>query len=318
MAEQSVVAIYNVGMHTRSITMAFPTNSKAFGVFFIGVLFLGACSHVRDDAAAPVAKPDHKTVATWLDRSEKYAASLREDQLVDVLPTICGPMVGAGEDEHVDRLLAAIKDPIKRAERGVLVCSGLAFAGKYDAAMRRAESLSTERRTLPSGEKTGSWRDGGIFWVALAQSVAYEFMDAKKTIQRINDPGIVASAYGHLAESQAKAGLYADAEESLGKIVANTEEEKEWKEDTRKRIANYKEAGRKYPPRPRQGTFYESLRLASTIFSDPGIKLDNVAQAEMAEKAAEQAKEPQNKAMVWRNIAWALCGRPHKAHLLAH
>ncbi len=285
--------------------MTFPANSKASGTFAACILLLSACSHARDDAAAPVAKPDHKAVATWLDRSEKHAASLPEEQLVDVLPTICSPMVGTGEDGRIDRLLGAIKDPIKRAERGVLVCSCLAFAGKYDAAMRRAQSLSTERRTLPSGEITGSWSDGGIFWVALAQSVAYEFADAKKTIQRINDPIIVASAYGRLAENQAKAGLYADAEQSLGKIVANTEEEKEWKEDTRKRIANYKVAGRKYPPRPRQGTFYESLRLASTIFSDRGIKLDNVAQAEMAEKAAEQAKGPQNKAMLWRNIAWA-------------
>ena len=75
---------------------------------------------------------------------------------------------------------------------------------------------------MPSGEKGGSWRDGALFTVAFAQSLAYEFADAKKTMQLIKDPQTLSSAYDRLAENQAKAGLYADAQASFDNILDNT------------------------------------------------------------------------------------------------
>jgi tetratricopeptide (TPR) repeat protein len=141
--------------------------------------------------------------------------------------------------------------------------------------------------------------------VAVAQLAAYDFADAKKTIGLFNDPENVLVANLRLARYQAKAGVYAEAEETLGKVAAATEDEKKAKEDTRQMIASYKTAGQKEPPRQKQGTCYESLRRVSTIFSDSGFKLDNVAQAEIAEKAADETKGAGNKATAWRNIAWA-------------
>ena len=107
-----------------------------------------------------------------------------------------------------------------------------------------------------------------------------------------------------MAENQAKAGLYADAEESLKKFVATNEDDKKAKEDTRQLIARYKATGQKDPPRKQHGSYLEGLRLASTIFGDMGIKLHNLAEAEIAEKAADQVKGPVDKAGVWREIAW--------------
>ena len=183
----------------------------------------------------------------------------------------------------------------------------LALTGKYDAALRRAQSLPTKRRTSPSGEKEeyNSWRDGAIFTLARTQSSAYDFAEAKRTMRLIDDPQTLSSAYRYLAQYQAKAGLYAEAKANLEKVVANTEDEKNWKEETRQLIARYKASGKKDPPRQKQGTCYESLRHVSTIFSDSGFKLDNTAQAEVAEKAADKEKGASNKATAWRNIAWA-------------
>ena len=118
-------------------------------------------------------------------------------------------------------------------------------------------------------------------------------------------PQIASRAYNRLAENQAKAGLYADAEESLKKFVATNEDDKRAKEETRQLIARYKAKGRKDPPRKRPVTYLEGLRLASTIFGDTGIKLHNLAEAEIAEKAAEKVKGAVDKARVWREIAWA-------------
>jgi tetratricopeptide (TPR) repeat protein len=55
----------------------------------------------------------------------------------------------------------------------------------------------------------------------------------------------------------------------------------------------------------RSGTYLERLRRACTIFGDTGVKLDNLAGVEKAEKAAETAKGAVNKATAWREIAWA-------------
>ena len=67
----------------------------------------------------------------------------------------------------------------------------------------------------------------------------------RRTIRLIDDPQTVSSAYRRLAEYQAKAGLYAEAEKSLEKFVGNTEYVKEARKDTRQLIASYKTAGRK-------------------------------------------------------------------------
>ena len=141
--------------------------------------------------------------------------------------------------------------------------------------------------------------------VALAQSTAYNFAGAKNTIGLIDDPETVSGAFRRLAENQAKAGLYTEAEESLRKATATTEDGKKWQEDVRQLIAHYKAAGQKDPPRKLHGAYYESIRHLSTIFCDSGFKLDNVAQAEMAEKLADKAKGATNRATAWRNIAWA-------------
>ena len=139
--------------------MAHIGKSIILGVFAAWVLLLGSCSHASDDAAAPAAIPDQEAAAKWLDRSQKYAASLPEVQLADVLTTLCGPMVAAGKDENLNRLVATIKDKERRCQQEVLICSALALAGKYDAAIRRAQSLPTKRRKTPSGG-TPSWSAG--------------------------------------------------------------------------------------------------------------------------------------------------------------
>ena len=218
---------------------------------------------------------------------------------------LCGVMLAADKEKQADRLLATIKDPKKRANMGLIICVSLSSEGKFDAAIRRAQSLPAERRKGPSGEDLWSDRTGVLFTVARFQSSAYAFADAKKTIKLINDPEGISHAYNRLAESQAKAGLYAEAEESLKKFVTANEDDKHAKEQTRQLIASYKAEGRKDPPRKLHGLYFKGLRLASTIFSDSGAKLDNLAVAEKAEQIAEKAQGALEKARMWREIAWA-------------
>ena len=259
-----------------------------------------------DNVAVPPSQShDKKAVARWLDRAEQYAASLPEPQLVEVFPTLCEPMAAANKDQHIDRLLATIKDPKRRADQGLMICAALAAKGKCDVAIRRAKALPTERRIDSSGKPQNSWRNGGLYMVALFQSWAYDFASAKKTIGLIDDPETVSAAYEQLAESQAKAGLYAEAEESLKRFAATNEDGKKLRQEAQQLIARYKAAGQKDPPREISGTYLEGLRRVSTIFGDSEIKLNSLAEARKAEQAADGLEGPVDKANAWRQIAWA-------------
>jgi tetratricopeptide (TPR) repeat protein len=248
-------------------------------------------------------------VAHWLDRAEQYAAGLSQPQLVEVSFTLCGAMMTAGRDRQVDRILATIRDPQKRADRELMICMLLSGEGKFDAAIRRAQSLPAERRPIASGKSANSWRAGALFNVARLQASAYDFAGATKTLKLIDDPETVSWVYNHLAEDLAKAGLYAEAEENLAKCIPADEDYRKSKEETRQLIARYKAEGRKDPPPKREarpkGAYYEGLRRVSTIFGDTGIKLDNLAEAKKAEKAAEHLDGAVNRATAWREIAWA-------------
>jgi tetratricopeptide (TPR) repeat protein len=295
-------------MHNEEGSMARVVKLGAVGVFSVGVLWLGAAAAVAgDDPAAPPAKQsqDKKAVARWLDRAEQFAAGLPEPQLIDVLPTLGDVMIAAGKDEQVDRLLATIKDPKRRADQDLMICTVLGSNGRYDAAIRRAQLLPTEQRTGPSGERANSWRAGALYMVALFQSSSHDFAEARKTIGLIDDPHTVSAAYDRLAENQAKAGLYAEAEQSLGKFVAVNEDDRREEERTRQLIARCKAEGRKDPPRKRSGPFLEALRRINTIFGDSGIRLSSLAEAERAEAAADKMTGAVDKANAWREIAWA-------------
>ena len=130
---------------------------NVLGVFAAGVLLLGSCSHAHGDAAAPAVKPDQEAVAKWLDRAEKYAASLPETQLAEVLATLCEPMVAAGKDENLNRLVATVKDKERRYQQEVLICSALALAGKYDAAIRRRIVAHGTKKDTVSRLKPPQW-----------------------------------------------------------------------------------------------------------------------------------------------------------------
>ena len=286
--------------------MACVTKQVAFVMFVAGIMLLVVCIAVAgNDAVAPSPKQEKETVTHWVERAEQYAAGLSESQLIKVLPTLCGVMVEADKAGKIDHLLAIIKDPKKRADQGIMVCMALGLAGKCDAAIRRAQLLPTERRTTQLGERFNSWRDGAIHCVALAQSSAYDFAAAKKTIGLIDDSKTVSAAYCRLAEYQAKAGLYAEAEENLEKFVPINEDGKKWKEETRQQIARYKAKRRKDPPRKRSMNCFDSFRRVSTIFADTGIEIGNLADAEKAEKEAEKVEGAENKATACREIAWA-------------
>jgi len=286
--------------------MACVAGSKVFGVFAACVLLLSTgVAAAGDDAAAPAARPDQKAVAKWLDRAEQYAASLPEPQLIAIFPTLCEPMAAAGKDEDFDRLLAIVKDPTQRADLGHTACGALGQAGRYDAAIRRAQALPKEPRNDSLGEPS-SWRVGALEDIVIDQSMTYDFANAKKTITLIGDPEGISDAYLWLAESQAKAGLYAEADENLDRVVATTEYHKDRKAETRQLIARYKAARQKDPPRKMRLTCYESLRYANVPFLNLGVQFDNLAQAELAEKAAEKLAEEgaEMKAIAWQEIAW--------------
>jgi tetratricopeptide (TPR) repeat protein len=286
--------------------MAQAKSLATLGMFAAVIPLLGVCVGVAGgDAAVQSPKPEKEVIARWLDRAQRYAAVLPESQLIDVLPTLADVMVAADEEGQIDRLLATIKEPKKRADQGLVICMALAAQGRFDAAIRRAQLLPRERRKSEFGELTNSWRTGALFTVAILQSSGYDFAGAKETIKLLDDPRAVSDTSRRLAENQAKAGRYAEAEESLKRFVATTENEKSVKEDARKLIIRYKAEGRKDPPMNRSGTYLERLRRACTIFGDTGTKLDNLAGVEKAEKAAETAKGAVNKATAWREIAWA-------------
>ena len=289
--------------------MACVTKQVAFGIFAASIMFLGVYVAVADnDAATASPKQEKETIAHWVDRVEQYATGLSEPQLSEVLPTLCGVMVAVGRCEKIDHFLAIIKDPKKRADQDLMVCANLGAMGKYDAAICRAQSLPTERRTTESGEQYNSWRDGALWCLVHFQSSAYNFTAAKKTIELIDDPKTVSSAYRQLAENQAKAGLYAEAEENLEKFAATNEFSMKQKEETRQLIAHYKAERRKYPPlKPFGWNSLEGLRRISTIFADTGIEIANLADAGKAEKEAEKVEGAVNKATAWREIAWAYC-----------
>ena len=286
--------------------MARVASLKVFGILAAWALSLAARVAVGgDDATAPAAKPDQEAVAKWLDRAEQSAASLPETQLIAVLPMLWEPMAGAGKDEPIDRLLAIIRDPNQRAKLGYAACSALGNAGRYDAAIRRAQALPRERRNDSFGEGS-SWRIGALEDIVIVQSLTYDFANAKKTIALIDDPESISDAYLWLAEDQAKAGLYAEADESLDRVVATTEYHKDRKAETRQLIARYKAARQKDPPRKMRLTCYESLRYANVPFLNLGVQFDNLAQAELAEKAADRLAEEgaEIKAIAWQEIAW--------------
>jgi len=271
-------------------------------------LFFGAgVAMAGDDVAVPGLKwnQDKEAVTRWLNRAERCAAGLSEPQLIDVLPTLCDVMVAAGNEGQVDRLLATIKDPTRRADQGLMICVALSAKGKYDAAIRRAQSLPAERRTTEPGRSVNSWRAGALFTVARFQALAYDFAGAKKTIGLIDDPKTVSAAYERLAENQAKAGLYAEATESLARFIATDEDDKRLNDEIRELIAHYKATGRKDPPRKQPGTYLDGLRRVSTIFGDSEIRLNSLAEAQEAEQAADGREGPVDKANAWRQIAWA-------------
>jgi tetratricopeptide (TPR) repeat protein len=281
------------------------------GWFVASVVFLGTGAvGVAADGAVPTANEHDgkKTIARWLDRTEQYANRLGEKEFCDVLPVISGPMTAADDWKRVEGLANRIKDPDQRVQARINFCLALALSGRFDAAIRAAESVPAERNTDSSGHDVRGNRNGVFLCVFRIQSSNYDFAGAKETIKLIDDPMAVSRAYNRLAESQAKAGLYADAEESLRKFVATNEDDKKAKEDTRQLVACYKAKGQKDPPRKQQGTYLEGLRLASTIFGDMGIKLHNLAEAEVVEKMADAVKGPVNKAGVWREIAWNYYG----------
>ena len=120
----------------------------------------------------------------------------------------------------------------------------------------------------------------------------------------IDDPETISTAYNRLAESQAKAVRYAEAEANLQKVVAATESSKWAKEQTRKLIARYKAEGRKDPPKNGPSTISKGFAASAPSLAI-GAKLDNLAEIEKAEKAAETAKGAANKA-ARGEIAWAL------------
>ena len=110
-------------------------------MFIACALFFGAgVATAGNEVAAPASGQGHdsKAVTHWLDRAEQYAVSLPEAQRIEVLSTLCEPMAAANKEESLDRLLATIKDPQRRADQGLLVCAALGLAGKYDAAISRA------------------------------------------------------------------------------------------------------------------------------------------------------------------------------------
>ena len=161
------------------------------GRFAACVVFLGTGTiGVAADGMAPTVKhaDGKEAIARWLDRAENYAAGLSEPQFIEVLPTLCGVMLAAGKDSHVDRLLATIKDPKNRTDQDAMICAALADEGKFDAAIRKAQSLSPKRRIGPSGESLSSCRVMGLVTVAHVQSLDYDFAGAKKTIKLIDDP----------------------------------------------------------------------------------------------------------------------------------
>ncbi len=141
-------------------------------------------------------------------------------------------------------------------------------------------------------------------FIARVQSSAYEFAGAKQTISLIGDAAIVSGAYERLAEYQAKAGRYAEAEKSLGKVVPSDEDHKNRKEEIRQLIATYKAKRWTFPPTSRSGNLLEGLRQASTIFADTGMQIGDLAGAVTAEQEAEKLKGPADKTAAWREIAW--------------
>ncbi len=280
--------------------------SKIVGVFVLSAAVLGAGVVVfGENVAVPPRTPDQRAVAAWLDRVVKYAASLPEAQLVEVLPALSESLTAADRVEPVERLVARVKDPEKRAQQEYLLCCCLGQAGKYDAAIRKAQSMPNEPRKSSSGEEIHSWRVATLYAVARLQFSAYDFKEGEKTIGLIGDPHTVSHAYLHCAEYQAKAGLYADAEKSLAKVVANTDDERQQTAQPRQMIARYKAVGLKDPPRIKPGHYFEAVRYLSTVFCDPGYSFKDAAQAEIAEKAVDKLKGANDKATAWRNIAWS-------------
>jgi tetratricopeptide (TPR) repeat protein len=279
-----------------------------FGVLAAVIAFDSvALAADRNDAAVPSPRPARAEIARWLDRTERHAAGLNETELAEVLPTICDVMVEANRAEQLDRLLATIKDPEGRAKAAAYVCMSLAAAGKYEVATRRAQELPSKPGTRSSGQWSCSWRDGVLLFIARVQSSAYEFAGAKQTISLIGDAATVCGAYERLAEYQAKAGRYAEADKSLEKAVPSDEYHKNRKEETRQLIATYKAKRWTFPPTSRSGNLnlLEGLRQVSTIFADSGMQIGNLAGAETAEQEAEKLKGPANKTAAWREIAWA-------------
>ena len=71
-----------------------------------------------------------QAIATWLARTEKYAADLPEGKLCDAFTSVCSGMVAANDLPRIDRLLAMIKDREKRVEQSEWICDRSLPSGK--------------------------------------------------------------------------------------------------------------------------------------------------------------------------------------------
>ncbi len=259
-----------------------------------------------DPEALPSKKGQDKeaVIRQWLDRSLQFAYKLESEELANAALSLIETHVSVGDWRRVKPLIDRIKSGEIRDELIVYLPSMVADSGDLDVAFAMAEKLGKEPRKSPiDGRTLWSDRNLALNSIALRQIPSHKFANAEMVLRMIDDPQAVFNGLAHIAEYQAKAGLYEDATATLAKVEAkNADEENEY-DRVKKIIVSCRATKRKDPPLGNLGLI-ASLRVVNTIFSDFDSYL-SLSDLEKAEKEVDTLDGSSEKSSAWRQIAWA-------------